>query len=71
MKIYYDKKADAVYIELSKKKANGVIEIKEGVNIDVNKADEILGIEILDASKKLSLKSFSSYKVSPELLKSL
>lgn len=71
MKIYYDKKADAVYIELSKKKADGVIEIKEGVNLDVNETNQILGIEILDASKKLSLKSFKSYQVSPELLKSL
>jgi len=71
MKIEYDKEIDAIYIKLSSKKPTGAIEIKEGINLDVNDADEIIGIEILDASSKLKLKSFSSYELSKELLKAI
>ncbi len=69
MKITYDEKADALYIEISSKKPDGTIEIKEGINIDVSKDDKLIGIEVLNASKKLSIKSFTSYNISPELLK--
>ncbi len=68
MKIEYDKEADAIYIKLSSKKPTGVVEVKEGVNIDVNDLDEIIGIEILDASSKVKLKSFASYELSKELV---
>lgn len=69
MKVTYDKEADALYLKISAKKPDGVIEIKEGVNLDVSKDDKIIGIEILNASKKLSLKSFTTYTISSELLK--
>lgn len=69
MKVTYDKEADALYLKLSSQKPDGVIEVKEGVNLDVSKDDKIIGIEILNASKKLSLKSFTTYNISPELLK--
>jgi len=69
MKVTYDREADALYIKISSKTPDGVIEIKEGVNLDVSKEDKIIGIEILNASKKLSLKSFTTYNISPELLK--
>lgn len=68
MKVKYDQEADAVYIELSDKKPEGVIEIKEGVNLDVTSDGVIVGIELLDANKKLSLKSFLSYEFSPDFL---
>jgi len=57
MKISYDKKVDAAYIRLSDRKPSGVIEISEGVNVDVTNKGEIIGIEILDASKKFPLES--------------
>ena len=69
MKILYDKEADALYIRISNKKTDGTIEVKEGLNINVSEDDPLIGIEILNASKKLSLKSFTSYNISPELLK--
>ena len=50
MKIKYDEEADAMYIEL-----------KKG---DFAKNDNLLGIEILDASKKIQLKSFLTTKKS-------
>ena len=71
MKIEYDKEADAIYIKLSSKKPTGVVEIKEGVNLDVNELDELIGIEILDASKKIKLKSFVSYELSKELVQAI
>jgi uncharacterized protein YuzE len=68
MKIEYDSVADALYIELSTEKPEGVVEIKDGVNIDVNKDGRIIGLEFLDASKKLPLESFYSYQITPEFL---
>jgi uncharacterized protein YuzE len=68
MKVTYDKEADAVYIEISTKKPEGVIEVKEGINLDITSDGEIVGIELLDAQNKLPLKSFLSYEFSPDLL---
>jgi len=45
MKITYDKKVDAIYIGLSNLKPEGVIEVAEGINIDVTSDDKIVGIE--------------------------
>ena len=63
MKVYYDDEVDALYIKLSDEPAEGVIEISEGVNIDTTSEDRIVGIEILDASKKLDLKTMLSYSL--------
>ncbi len=67
MKINYDKDIDALYIQISSEKPDGVIEIKEGINLDVTEDSRIVGLEILDASKKVSLTSFFNYEISPEL----
>ncbi|HEY5615848.1 MAG TPA: DUF2283 domain-containing protein [Bacteroidota bacterium] len=67
MKIYYDKKTDSVYLKLSSKKPDGVIEIEEGVNLDTTKDHRIVGIEILDASKKISLKSLLQLDLDDQL----
>ena len=61
MKVYYDKEVDALYIKLGNKRPDGVIEISEGVNIDTTSDDRIVGIEILDASKKIDIKTIMSY----------
>lgn len=68
MKVSYDQEADAVYIKLSDKQPEGVIEVKEGINLDVTTDGVIVGIELLDAEKKLSLKSFLSYEFTPDFL---
>jgi uncharacterized protein YuzE len=57
MKIFYDKEVDAAYIRLSKQKPSGVIEIAEGLNVDMTDKAQIVGIEILNASKKFPLRS--------------
>lgn len=56
MKIEYDREADALYIRLKEAYVNDNIDIEEGVTVDLDEKGHILGIEILDATKKLSLK---------------
>ncbi len=56
MKIEYDKEADALYIQLREVYVEDNIDVEEGITIDLDKDRHIVGIEILDASKKLSLK---------------
>ena len=63
MKVYYDSKVDALYIKLGNQKPEGVIEISEGVNLDTTSEDKIVGIEILNASKKINIKTILSYEL--------
>lgn len=62
-KIYYDKKSDALWLLIKSGIEEKVKEISPGVNVELGKNDEILGIEILNASKVLgglNIKSLSS-----------
>lgn len=61
--MYYDNGVDALYIKLGSKEPEGVIEISEGVNLDTTPGGEIVGIEILNASKKMDIKTILSYKL--------
>lgn len=63
MKVHYDEEVDALYLSLGDQKPDGVIEISEGVNLDTTAEDKIVGIEILDASKKLNIKTILSYEL--------
>lgn len=56
MRIEYDKEADALYIQLREVRVDDNIDIEEGITIDIDEKKHIVGIEILDASKILSLK---------------
>ena len=56
MKIEYDKEADALYIQLREAEVGDNLDIEEGGTIDLDENRHIVGIEILDASKKLSLR---------------
>ena len=60
MKVYYDNEVDALYLKLSNDPPEGVIEMAEGVNLDTTSEDKIVGIEILNASKKIDLKTILS-----------
>ena len=53
VQVEYDKKADAMYIWLRKAKYDISKELAENVIIDLDKNGRIIGIEVLDASKKL------------------
>ncbi len=63
MKVYYDNEVDALYLKLGDESPAGVIEISEGVNLDTTPEDKIVGIEILNASKKIDLKTILSYSL--------
>ncbi|HCJ79459.1 MAG TPA: hypothetical protein DHV84_05660 [Desulfotomaculum sp.] len=52
---------DALYLKFEDETPEGVIEISEGVNLDTTSEDRIVGIEILNASKKIDLKTILSY----------
>ncbi len=68
MKVYYDKTVDAAYLKLSNKKPSGVVEISEGINIDITDEGKIIGIEILDASKKFPIKSLFTIEFDNKIL---
>jgi uncharacterized protein YuzE len=65
MKVFYDKEADAAYIRLSLEEPEGVIEMAEGVNLDTSRGNRVVGIEILDASKKFPIETLYSFEVEP------
>ncbi|MCX5886005.1 MAG: DUF2283 domain-containing protein [Proteobacteria bacterium] len=63
MKIEYDKEADALYIQLRESYVDDNIDIEEGVTVDLDEKRHIVGIEILDASKRLSLKDIINISI--------
>lgn len=63
MKIEYDKQADALYILLREARVDDNIDIEEGVTVDLDEKRHIVGIEILDASKKLSLQDIVNISI--------
>jgi uncharacterized protein YuzE len=65
MKVRYDKKVDAAYIQMSSEKPDGAIEISEGVVLHTTSRNEIVAIEILDADRKIPLKTLYKLEISP------
>ena len=56
MKITYDPEVDAAYISFRKKRAPvTTIRLSEDVAVDFGPREEIVGIEILDASRHMRL----------------
>jgi len=68
MKIYYDQDVDAAYIRLSEEQPTGVVEVSEGVNLDITEDGKIVGIEILDAARKFPLQSLFTCEYEPKLI---
>jgi len=63
MRIHYDNEADAVYIKLGNERPDGVVELSEGVNLDTTSENKIVGIEILNASKRMNIKTILTYEL--------
>jgi len=55
LRIEYDKEADALYIQLREAYVEDKVDIEEGITVDLDENRHVVGIEILDASRKLSL----------------
>ncbi len=63
MKIEYDREADALYIQLREAYVDDNVDVEEGITIDLDDKRHIIGIEILDVSKKLSLKDIANITI--------
>ena len=63
MKVHYDAEVDAVYIKLGNQKPDGIVEISEGVNGDTTAENKIVGIEIINASRKMNINTILSYEL--------
>lgn len=49
-KLYYDQDTDILYIVTKQGEEEEFIEVAEGVNVELNKNKEVIGVEILNAS---------------------
>ncbi|MFQ5531458.1 MAG: DUF2283 domain-containing protein [Candidatus Nanoarchaeia archaeon] len=63
MKITFDKQADAVYIEFNSGEFASNKKVDDDTIIDLDKDNNILGIEILNASKRISKDFLSDISV--------
>jgi uncharacterized protein YuzE len=54
VKIEYDATADALYIQFREVAPADNVDIEEGVSVDLDADSHIIGVEILDASKRMS-----------------
>ncbi|MDE2165640.1 MAG: DUF2283 domain-containing protein [Alphaproteobacteria bacterium] len=52
MRLHVDKKADALYLRLDDSKIVESAEVSPGVILDYNERNEVVGIEMLDLSKR-------------------
>ena len=50
-KYHYDKKSDSLFIYLKEGEEEGFEEIVPGINIEFDKNNEIIGLEVLKASR--------------------
>ncbi len=53
MKFHYDKKTDSVYIKMSDNTYAESDEVSAGIILDHDKQGKLIGIEVLNASKRL------------------
>jgi len=52
--INFDPEADAIAVEVRTEKAYRTIELTEHILIDVSDSDQVVGLEILDASEEIA-----------------
>ncbi len=63
MKITFDKEADALYIEFSSGEFDSNKKIDDDTIIDLDKKGNILGIELLNVSKRINKDFLSNISV--------
>ncbi len=63
MKVRYDKKVDAAFIRFSSKRPAGGVELKEGVILHITDKDEIVALEILEASERFPVRNLFTLEV--------
>ncbi|ODS34260.1 MAG: hypothetical protein SCARUB_00634 [Candidatus Scalindua rubra] len=55
MKIEYSKEADAIYVYFKEEYVAKSKEIEDGIVIDFDEKGQLVGIEVLDATKRFKL----------------
>jgi len=70
MKITYDPEADALYIGIREVQPADSVDIEEGVTADLDSEGHIIGLEILDASKRMTLEELTNVSYENLLLAS-
>ena len=63
MHITYDTKADAIYIRLGEGDFARNREVEPGVVLDMGPNEELLGIEILDASTRVNMSDIANISI--------
>jgi len=66
MKIEYDNEVDALYIRIQEKEVSRTKEIEEGINLDIDKDNKIIGLEIIGATERYEQKDI--FNISTENL---
>ena len=61
MKFSYDKKIDALYIRFNKDRIVESDQLAENIIIDYDKSGRIIGLEVLDASKKFAKNIYTKF----------
>ena len=63
MRIEFDQEADALYVRIHEAYVAHVKEIEEGVIIDFDKNRRIIGMEVLDVTKRFPLKDLVNLNI--------
>ena len=63
MKIEYDREADALYVMFRSCPVDHSREIEGGVVVDFDAQDHVIGVEVLDASHRLSPEELTSAEI--------
>ena len=63
MKIEYSKTADALYVGFKEADVTRSTEIEEGVVLDFDSENHLIGVEILDASRRLTYRDLVNVNI--------
>ncbi|MCD6472410.1 DUF2283 domain-containing protein [Candidatus Aerophobetes bacterium] len=63
MRIEFDQEADALYVQIHETYVAHVKEIEEGVIIDFDEDRKIIGMEILDVTRRFPLKDLTNLNI--------
>jgi len=63
MRIEYSKEADALYVHFKEEYVSKSKEIEDGIVLDFDEKDQLIGIEILDVSQRFSLSDIANISI--------
>jgi uncharacterized protein YuzE len=69
MRLHYDKQTDSLYIDLSHKTSVDSREIADGLVVDFDTNGNVVGIDIVHASKKIDLHTLETEPLPAQVVK--